>query len=256
MRARMSALRRAPGESRGPPAAVQDKRKDDGPSTELTTASDTNQTLLSEALDLICPFAILASRHSDIPSEAMDNLRLYQTYIASGSFGRVAVLPMPKQYLNSIFTSGSGRQSRYNDEWELVALKSRSTVRSWHHSLVSWSSQKSSSEVESIPFKDVLPELIYLSAPALLYHENIVDLLGYFWEPHGDSTTVTYAPTLILEFTDHGSLRDLYDTNIELPFDTKKDLCIDICRALQTLHHELSLCGESFGLYHGDLKPE
>ncbi|ORY13461.1 hypothetical protein BCR34DRAFT_510962 [Clohesyomyces aquaticus] len=172
-----------------------------------------------------------------------DSLWMAQAHIASGSYGRISIGPIPRIYLSPALSIKSGRVSRYSGNFELVAFKS---PRIWN----------TQSEPDSIPFRDVLPEIIFLSAPDLLYHENIVDILGFFWEPHGKLFHTTIAPTLMFEFADHGSLRTFYRFGEKPSLLTKLNICIDICQALKTLHHELSLYGEHFAIYHGDLKPD
>ncbi|KEY73417.1 hypothetical protein S7711_11084 [Stachybotrys chartarum IBT 7711] len=102
----------------------------------------------------------------------------------------------------------------------------------------------------------MLPELTLLSAPQILYHNNIVDLLGYFWEPYGGVGRVRYAPVLMLEFTEQGSLRMFLELGPKLGIGRSIELCVNVCQALLTLHHEIKLMGRHIGVFHGDLKPE
>lgn len=111
--------------------------------------------------------------------------------------------------------------------------------------------------------KAILLEVKALTHKPLYEHENIVDFLGVTWVSEiGESQIladgyhnplVTVVPVLLLEYADHGTLRDLmYDglfTGQELlTFEEKQSLCRDIVEGLFALH--------SCGIVHGDIKPD
>jgi hypothetical protein len=223
-------------------------------SAAAATKFENDSLPVAEIIDLICPIAVLAISSSGFQPDPSEILWKTQGHIDGGSYGRISVGPILKDQLHPSLTTKSGRISRYDGEMELVTFKSPHDINGWSAKTTHLAPGQIN-QLDFIPFKDTLPELAFLSAPDLLYHENIVDLLGYFWEPYGGLTSVVHAPTLILEFADQGSLRTFLSST-KLLISAKLSLCIDICRALQTLHHELELYGEPFGLYHGDLKPE
>ncbi|KAH7146143.1 hypothetical protein EDB81DRAFT_721027 [Dactylonectria macrodidyma] len=229
-------------------------------STSLSTASFTPDTTKSlaklptlDALELLCPLAVLAVCAHAWQPKSSDVLARSFAALAEGTYGRVSVGFLPKKLLSPSLSTLSGRTSIFPGDFELVTVKAPKLMDTWKSQDV-----LGDSEAPTIPFRNMLSELAFLSAPRLLYHENIVDLLGYFWEPSGGSVSkeARLAPTLVLEFADQGSLRTFMDYGTAISPSEKLGLCLDICRALQTLHHELAVLGKPVGLFHGDLKPE
>lgn len=213
----------------------------------------------SVALDLICPLVVLNIANFGFQPDASDILWRSQTHISSGAHGRISIGHVPKIQLNPLYTDLSGRRSRYSGPTELAVFKSPlfelpspedSTNRT-----VGNASQRDGPE--TIPFKDAMTELTLLSMPQLLYHNNVVDILGCVWEPHGKRlATAVPAPTLIMEFAEQGSLRSFYSSNQTVAFNTRIEICVDICHALVALHHKLNIAGHGLGIFHGDIKPE
>ncbi|KFA81403.1 hypothetical protein S40288_11377 [Stachybotrys chartarum IBT 40288] len=88
----------------------------------------------------------------------------------------------------------------------------------------------------------MLPELTLLSAPQILYHNNIVDLLGYFWEPYGGVGRVRYAPVLMLEFTEQGSLRMFLELGPKLGIGRSIELNILVFEDKEKNSYVAKLC--------------
>lgn len=224
---------------------IHEPRKDQGHPHALSAA---------DMIEIFSPISVLQvlACHALSP-QAGDIIGHTLVPIAAGRYGTVSVGAIPKRQLNPLFTESSGRVSSHAGDYELVALKSL-------HELPPPTQHE---RVEKFPFKDLLPELTLLSAPPLLYHQNIVDILGYYWEPAQTSGVcvesggnLQYAPTMILEFTELGSLDKYFEAGNCLTPQQRLGLCVDVCRALQTLHHEIEVDGKRLGLYHGDLKPQ
>jgi serine/threonine protein kinase len=92
-----------------------------------------------------------------------------------------------------------------------------------------------------------MSDLLCLVHPPLRQHDNIVSLLGLGWElpPSGNDSRLW--PYLILEYSTHGTLAQLQASR-ELTYSTKTQLCIDVAKALEIVHH----CN----IIHGDVKTE
>ena len=106
--------------------------------------------------------------------------------------------------------------------------------------------------------RDAYFELQVLSHPPLRAHNNIVKLLGISWEPspvslsgfHGPET---FWPVLVIEHSEYGTIQDVFEdieanNTTPLTVETKVNLCLDVARGLEALHH----CG----IVHGDVKCE
>ncbi|WQF80917.1 Putative serine/threonine-protein kinase, active [Colletotrichum destructivum] len=89
-----------------------------------------------------------------------------------------------------------------------------------------------------------LTELRILSHPEIRNAENIVTLLGLYWDP---SDMMSHEPVFVLEYGAM-TLSQFQDSNVALPFSTKLSLALDIAKGLAVLHHN--------GVIHGDLKPD
>ncbi|KAJ4113142.1 hypothetical protein NW769_006173 [Fusarium oxysporum] len=225
---------------------------DSSPKDDPSSNSDVPKELSPiEALSLICPISVLAICASPFQPAPHEMLWRTQMQIAAGSYGRVSVGTLLKRQMNPNLTYLSGRESRWPGEVELVAFKLPHRV---DQVITEIGDHKETPS--TIHFKDIIPELTLLATPKILYHDNIVDLLGYVWEPYGGVGQVRYAPTLILEFTELGSLRLFLQSAPALDINRKIRLCADICQALITLHHEIEVMGRHVGVFHGDLKPD
>ncbi|KAJ4039070.1 hypothetical protein NW761_010313 [Fusarium oxysporum] len=225
---------------------------DSSPKDDPSSNSDVPKELSPiEALSLICPISVLAICASPFQPAPHEMLWRTQMQIAAGSYGRVSVGTLLKRQMNPHLTYLSGRESRWPGEVELVAFKLPHRV---DQVITEIGDHKETPS--TIHFKDIIPELTLLATPKILYHDNIVDLLGYVWAPYGGVGQVRYAPTLILEFTELGSLRLFLQSAPALDINRKIRLCADICQALITLHHEIEVMGRHVGVFHGDLKPD
>ena len=228
---------------------TQTRQKEASPPTEPSESTkDVSQPVqisVEQAVRLLCPISMLGicSQHDGTRLDSNSVMWRTQVHIATGSYGRISVGFIDSFCLNPYFTHLSGRGPRREPgHIELVVFKSpqASTLR----------------DGESVPFKDILPELALLASPLLLYHDNVVDLLGFYWEPLASGNDSQFAPTLILEFTDQGSLKTFFSAGVSIPMGQKIGLCQDICRALRAFHQECTVMGKLMGLHHGDLKPE
>ncbi|CAM1508683.1 Fc.00g055310.m01.CDS01 [Cosmosporella sp. VM-42] len=230
--------------------STRTRAQDLQPSRETPTAKLTKNEFQStppsveQVLGLLCPISMLGvcSQHDGLKLDGSGVMWTTHVHIGTGSYGRISVGHVVTSCLNPYFTYLSGRGPQVDTGCDLVTFKSplASTLHGG----------------DSVPFKDVLPELALLASPPLLYHDNVVDILGFFWEPLASGHDNQFAPTLILEFADQGSLKTFFSSGVRILMGQKIRLCQDICHALQTFHHECTLMGKHFGLHHGDLKPE
>lgn len=191
---------------------------------------DTIRTLMP--ITLLCIYASFG-----IPNQGEIDWQT-RTELSAGAHGRISIEIFQKSYLSTYLVNGSGRTSRYDGSQEIVVVKN--TITDF-------------AEDPTTPSRDTLAEILYMGASHVLRHENIIDLLGIFWEP---DSTGQIIPTLVLEFAPHGSLKDLFLTEPKMTFPEKLAISADICKALQSLHHEAKMWGFPIGLFHGDLKPE
>lgn len=89
----------------------------------------------------------------------------------------------------------------------------------------------------------VLLEIEILSHAPLKKHANIARLLGYSW----DQDVPGYAPVLVMELADFGTLQSLLDSQ-HLSDNERKGLCFDVACGLEALHECM--------IVHGDVKLE
>jgi serine/threonine protein kinase len=104
----------------------------------------------------------------------------------------------------------------------------------------------SDAEILKSRLESVKLELLALRDPILGTHENIVDVLGFWWEnnPNGGCPL----PVLVLEQASYGTLIDLQRRPLTLRYTVKRRLCLDIALGLEALHEA--------SVVHGDLKSE
>ena len=235
----------------GPP---QDPPKDE-PSTGLLEAEQHELKPLFE-VDASIPLAILAICTSFETPRASELSWKTLTTIYSTDYNKISVCSLPVAFLNKTLLAASGRTSRSTAKFELVVLKSRFHIDGDFDPNVPPRKPENINEIfqSKNPFKNVLYEIIFLATPQVLQHKNIIDLLGILWE--ADVGGKHQLPTLILELAPHGSLKQVLDAGVELSFREKLSLLVDVCSALQTIHHELIVSGQNVALMHSDLKPE
>ena len=89
----------------------------------------------------------------------------------------------------------------------------------------------------------VLLEIEILCHPPLKGHPNVAALLGYSW----DEVALGYAPVLVMEIADFGSLQRLLSSE-KLDESERQRLCLDIACGLEILHQCM--------IVHGDVKLE
>ncbi|RGP65952.1 hypothetical protein FSPOR_6974 [Fusarium sporotrichioides] len=88
---------------------------------------------------------------------------------------------------------------------------------------------------------------LYLSTHRpIVQHPNLVKFLGLAWG-NNPFNSLQKLPVLIVEFAEYGSLSQLQQREY-LGIETRRKLCLDVCKGLQMLH--------SCGIVHGDIKAQ
>ncbi|KIW89925.1 uncharacterized protein Z519_09355 [Cladophialophora bantiana CBS 173.52] len=90
-------------------------------------------------------------------------------------------------------------------------------------------------------------EIRILGQEKLRRHDNLVNLIGIDWEgTHTDDPeSKTRWPLLLMEYADCGSLTDFFTLDIDLNWNTKRDIAYDVASGLEAL--------DDAGVTHGDL---
>ncbi|MCJ1401236.1 hypothetical protein MMC11_004448 [Xylographa trunciseda] len=91
-----------------------------------------------------------------------------------------------------------------------------------------------------------LMEVRILSHPDIRAHSNVVSLLGIGWE-YSRTDQDFPEPSLVLEQA-LSTLHDFQLSNSNLPFETRRAICLDVAEGIKVLHQ----CG----IIHGDIKAE
>ena len=84
--------------------------------------------------------------------------------------------------------------------------------------------------------RDIALELRCLLHSPLSNHRNIIKLIGIGWETDGWDSRIRW-PVPILEYADLGNLSVYQKQNPLLSYETKRELCLDVARALLVLHN-------------------
>jgi hypothetical protein len=93
---------------------------------------------------------------------------------------------------------------------------------------------------QAIAFRALISEVLVLGNPSIRQHPNIVDLEGICWEVAEDGTP---SPVLVFRKAHRGNL-DEYLKSLgegESSFETRRNLCLHIGRAIEALHR-VSMC--------------
>ncbi|KAH7147076.1 hypothetical protein B0J13DRAFT_524783 [Dactylonectria estremocensis] len=93
--------------------------------------------------------------------------------------------------------------------------------------------------------KHMLFEIRVLTHEPLIFHDNIVRLLGISWEDDMYDPKTKW-PSLVLEYADAGTLHEAIN-NDAIPKRRRLKLCLDVANGLSALHE----CG----IIHSDVKP-
>lgn len=95
--------------------------------------------------------------------------------------------------------------------------------------------------------QSALTEFHALISPALSSHPNVINFLGMAWgsNPYSPQHRL---PALVVEYAEHGTLRQILQREPRPEFDLRHLLCLDVARGLSALHQS--------GLVRGDVKAE
>ena len=132
---------------------------------------------------------------------------------------------------------------RFIDGGESIgAVDERIAIKSLR---LAYSTQQSQVEHDKKSLASALLELRILTHKRVRACENIVRLLGIGWETDAVIFDRKW-PALLVEYADHGTLADLFESQSVVPPTLKWHLCLDVARALEVLH--------DLKVVHGDIK--